>query len=113
MSDCIFCRIVAGEIPADVVYSDEKILAFRDINPVAPVHILVIPKKHISSLAELKSDDGELMGQLMQRITQLAKENCPNNEYRIVANTGASSGQTVAHLHYHLLGGRQFGWPPG
>ncbi len=108
MSECIFCRIVAGELPADVVYSDDEILAFKDINPAAPVHILIIPKRHISSLGSVKSDDIPLLGRIMHRISQIAKDRCPLNEYRVITNIGKSCGQTVDHLHFHLLGGRKF-----
>jgi histidine triad (HIT) family protein len=108
VSECLFCRIVAGEIPADIIYSDDEILAFKDINPVAPIHILIIPKIHITSLADVKENDVSLIGRIMGRISLIAKEHCPDDNYRVVTNVGENAGQTVPHLHFHLLGGRKF-----
>jgi histidine triad (HIT) family protein len=112
--DCLFCRIAAGEIPCDRVYEDEEILAFRDINPQAPTHILVIPRRHVSSLDELRDGDAALAGRLVVAATRLAREEgLAGSGYRLVTNCGAGAGQTVFHLHLHLLGGRTFRWPPG
>ncbi|MGD2120318.1 MAG: histidine triad nucleotide-binding protein [Gemmatimonadota bacterium] len=112
--DCLFCRIAQGEIPADVVRSDPDILAFRDINPQAPTHILIIPRKHIASVTDLESEDTELMGRLFLTARELAEdEGVAEEGYRMVVNAGAGAGQTVFHIHLHLLGGRGMGWPPG
>ena len=113
--DCIFCKIAAGEIPAKKLYEDEHIVAFADINPQAPVHILIIPKRHIASLAELGSTDADkaLIGHLHIVAQQLARRQNLASGYRITINTGPEGGQTVDHLHLHLLGGRQMHWPPG
>lgn len=110
----IFKRIIDGEIPADIVYDDELCLAFRDINPQAPTHILVIPKKEIASVNELTDVDQELVGHLYLVIVRLAETyNLASTGYRVVVNTGSHGGQTVDHLHFHLLGGRSLEWPPG
>lgn len=113
--DCIFCKIAAGEIPAKKLYEDEHALAFADINPQAPVHVLIIPKRHISSLAEVDSTDADkfLIGHLHIVARQLARQQTLSKGYRITINTGPDGGQTVDHLHLHLLGGRQMHWPPG
>jgi histidine triad (HIT) family protein len=112
--DCLFCRIATGEIPADVVRSDPDVLAFRDISPQAPTHILIIPRKHIASVSELEPEDGELMGKLFFMARDLARqEGISEGGYRMVVNAGADAGQTVFHIHLHLLGGRGMGWPPG
>lgn len=108
----IFTKIINKEIPAEIVYEDDKCLAFKDINPQAPVHILLIPKQEISSLAELKEEDKGLMGYLMLKAVYIAKEQKLNG-YRTVINTNAEGGQTVYHLHIHILGGRNMKWPPG
>lgn len=115
MSDnCLFCKIAAGEIPSTQVYSDEHIVAFRDISPVAPLHILLIPRKHIQSVAALNAQDSELMGRLMFTAKKIAQDlGVADSGYRCVLNTGEDGGQTVAHLHLHLLAGRQMAWPPG
>jgi histidine triad (HIT) family protein len=113
MSDCIFCKIIKGEIPANKAYEDDEILAFDDIRQVAPVHILVIPKKHIQSLVHLEAEDVALAGRLVYKAQELAKEHCGNNGARFVINAGRDGGQTVDHLHIHVLGGRRFSWPPG
>ena len=106
--DCIFCKIVAGEIPSDTVYQDEKIIAFRDINPVAPTHLLIIPKEHIASLAELSEAEASLIGDMVNVANQLAKsEGIAEGGYRVVINCGKQGGQLVPHLHMHLIGGRQ------
>lgn len=108
----VFTKIISKEIPAEIVYEDEKCLAFKDINPQAPVHILLIPKKEIPSLASLKEEDKDLMGYLMLKAVYIAKEQNLNG-YRVVINTNAEGGQTVYHLHIHILGGRNMRWPPG
>ena len=107
MEECIFCKIVNGEIPSDKVYEDDEILAFKDINPVAPVHILIIPKKHIASADDLEECDEKLIGKIFTVIKKLAKENNLENGYRIVNNCKEDGGQEVKHLHFHLLGGRK------
>lgn len=114
MTGCIFCRLAAGEIPSDVVHRDEQCLAFRDIEPRAPVHLLIIPIRHIGSLADLTQDDVALAGHLQWTAARLAAEaGLDEHGYRVVVNCGRDGGQTVGHLHLHLLGGRPFGWPPG
>ncbi len=107
MEDCTFCKIIKGEIPSNKVYEDDEILAFKDINPLAPVHILVIPKKHISSTDDLEENDEKLVGKIFTVLKNLAKENGLKNGYRIVNNCGKDGGQEVKHLHFHLLGGRK------
>ena len=110
----IFNKIIKREIPADIVYEDEKCLAFRDIHPQAPVHVLIIPKKEIPSMAELRAEDAELMGHLLVKASELAvKLGISEEGYRLVANTRAFGGQTVNHIHFHMLGGRPLSWPPG
>jgi histidine triad (HIT) family protein len=111
---CIFCQIAAGEVASDIVYQDEDIVAFNDINPEAPVHILIIPKRHLSNLNEATAADAELLGKIVLTASRLAKEReVEQTGYRLVANTGPQAGQTVHHLHFHLLAGRHFSWPPG
>ncbi|MBI2328074.1 MAG: histidine triad nucleotide-binding protein [Chloroflexi bacterium] len=106
--DCIFCQIVAGKIPADILYQDEEVIAFRDINPLAPVHLLVIPRKHIPSPVQLSEAESSLMGKMVNTANQLAKkEDIAESGYRLVINCGQQGGQGVPHLHMHLLGGRQ------
>lgn len=110
MEDCLFCKIIKREIPSNTVYEDEEILAFRDINPVAPVHVLVIPKKHISSLVDLKPEDEALVGRIYSVINKIAKqENVFESGFRVVVNCGEDGGQEVKHLHFHLLGGKKLG----
>ncbi|MEE1306640.1 MAG: histidine triad nucleotide-binding protein [Anaerovibrio sp.] len=114
MADCIFCKIAAKEIPAAVVYEDQMVLAFKDLEPQAPFHALVIPKKHIESVGALTPEDKELAGHIMcEVIPAIAKEHKLDNGFRVVANTGEDGGQTVKHLHFHVLGGRSMQWPPG
>jgi histidine triad (HIT) family protein len=114
MGSCLFCDIAAGKIPCTEVHSDEKFLAFRDIDPKAPTHILVIPRRHITSLSELQDTDSELAGELMVTAARLAaREGLDGAGYRFVINCGSDGGQTVDHLHLHLLGGRPLAWPPG
>lgn len=111
---CLFCRIVGGDIPADVVYETEDVLAFRDIAPKAPTHVLVIPKRHVASLGEAADDDGALLGKVLLAARDVARaEGIDETGFRAVANTGEDGGQTVHHLHVHVLGGRGLGWPPG
>lgn len=110
MNDCIFCKIIKKEIPSSIVYEDSEIIAFRDINPVAPVHILVIPKKHIESLIELKQEDEALIGKIYTVINKIAKqENIDEKGFRVIVNCGEDGGQEVKHLHFHLLGGKKLG----
>ena len=114
MADCLFCRIIAGEIPGNIVYSDDRVVAFKDINPQAPMHVLVVPRRHIASLNDLTSADDGLVGEMVRRGAVLAKENgFSDRGYRTVFNTNAEAGQTVFHIHLHVLGGRRLGWPPG
>jgi len=110
---CLFCKIVSGEIPATRIYEDEHTLAFPDINPQAPVHILIIPKNHIASHAHATQDDAQSLGQLLHTAGEIARAQNLTNGYRLVINTGPDGGQTVDHLHVHLLGGRPMHWPPG
>ncbi len=111
--ETIFSKIIQREIPADIVYEDDMALAFRDINPQAPIHILVIPKKPIPKLADALPEDHALMGHLLLTAKRIAEEQGLQNGYRVVINNGAEAGQTVFHLHLHILGGRQMQWPPG
>jgi histidine triad (HIT) family protein len=111
--DCIFCSIVAGEIPVKLLFEDESTVAFADINPQAPVHLLIIPKAHLASLAHAAAADANLLGTLMAAAAKIAEDQGLATGYRIVVNTGPDGGQTVDHLHLHLLGGRPMAWPPG
>lgn len=114
MSACIFCRIVDGGIPAKIVHQDEQALAFEDSNAQAPVHILVIPKRHVTSVQDCQEVDQALLGHLLLTCSRVARtKNLAASGYRIVTNTGAEGGQTVPHLHFHVLGGRHMTWPPG
>jgi histidine triad (HIT) family protein len=114
MTDCIFCKIIAGEIPSKKIYEDNEMLAFHDVNPQAPVHFLLIPKKHIKSLMDAEGDDAALLGRLLNKAQELARElGCGGTGARFVINAGAHGGQTVDHLHIHILGGRHLLWPPG
>ena len=112
-TETIFSRIIKREIPADIVYEDDLAIAFKDVNPQAPVHILVIPKQPIAKLADAESQDRDLLGHLLLTAKHVAQQAGLNNGYRIVINTGPDGGQTVYHLHLHILGGRQMIWPPG
>ena len=112
--DCLFCKIVAGDIPSAKVYEDDKVLAFRDIEPQAPVHILIIPKEHIASANELNEENASVVGHIYAVAAKIAKEEgIAEGGYRIVNNCGVDGGQTVGHLHFHMLGGRSLAWPPG
>jgi len=114
VSDCLFCRIVAGTIPSKFVYQDDQVLAFEDINPQAPVHVLVIPRRHIPSVADFKAADANLLGQMVEACVKIAKQKgIADQGYRIVTNTGSNAGQSVFHVHFHVLGGRHLTWPPG
>ena len=113
MEDCIFCKIVNEEIPCSKVYEDDLILAFHDVSPVAPTHVLVIPKKHFTDMTELSEDDMKYVVASMRAVQQIARELELDEGFRVVLNKGSLGGQTVPHLHYHLLGGRRMEWPPG
>jgi histidine triad (HIT) family protein len=114
MSDCLFCRIIAGEIPGNFVYKDETMVAFKDINPQAPLHVLIVPTRHVATLNDLSSGDDALVGSLFRRAAAIAKEHGYDQRgYRTVFNTGREAGQTVLHIHLHLLAGRGLHWPPG
>ena len=113
MSDCLFCRIVAGEIPADVVLSTDEVLAFRDIDPKAPVHVLVVPREHFANIHELAIAAPSLTSSLIAAAADVAESEGVADAYRLVFNTGAEVGQSVFHVHGHILGGRDFTWPPG
>ncbi len=112
--DCLFCKIAAKEIPSSKVYEDELVYAFRDIDPQAPVHVLIIPKQHISSVNEITDENSAIVGHIFKVAAEIAKdEGISESGYRIVTNIGEDGGQTVSHLHYHMLGGRSLQWPPG
>jgi histidine triad (HIT) family protein len=114
MPDSIFTKIINKEIKADIIYEDEEIVAFKDINPMAPVHILIVPRNPISTLNDLKDEDAELLGKIIIRAKKLSHEfNIDNEGYRLVLNCNEAAGQTVFHIHCHLLGGRKLNWPPG
>jgi histidine triad (HIT) family protein len=114
MSDCLFCRIIAGDIKGAIVYEDERIVALQDINPQAPMHLLVVPRRHIATLNDLSAEDDALVGEMTRRAAALAQERgYADRGYRTVFNCNAEAGQTVFHIHLHVLGGRRFTWPPG
>jgi histidine triad (HIT) family protein len=114
MSDCLFCGIVDGKVKAEIVYRDNSVIAFRDINPKAPVHILIIPCKHIPTLLDLQQSDSSILADIFSLVAKLADEQgIAKDGFRVVVNCGDDAGQTVFHLHYHLLGGRPLSWPPG
>ncbi|GAB6138339.1 histidine triad nucleotide-binding protein [Halanaerobaculum tunisiense] len=114
MEDCLFCQIVAGEMESDIVYEDEQVIAFKDVNPQAPVHLLIVPKEHIATLLELEEEDQQLIGHIYQVANKLAKDfEIAEDGFRVVSNCKEQGGQTVYHIHYHLLGGRHLQWPPG
>ena len=110
MSDCLFCKIINGEIPSKKLYEDEKILAFYDISPIAPVHFLVIPKQHIASVDSIDADNSAIVAYIFQKLGELAKLAGIENGYRVISNCGADAGQTVQHLHFHVLGGKEMNW---
>lgn len=111
-ADCLFCRIAAGEIPSDRVFEDESVIVFRDINPKAPTHVLAIPRRHLDSVDDLTDADADLLAALFSAMRRVAEQGGLKG-YRIISNVGAESGQSVFHLHFHLLGGRPMAWPPG
>lgn len=111
--DCLFCKIVAGDVPAQKVFEDDRAVAFKDINPQAPTHLLIIPKKHIPGLSSSEDGDEAVLGHLQRVARDLAKKGGLESGFRVVTNNGRGAGQTVDHLHYHLLGGRRLTWPPG
>lgn len=114
MQDCLFCRVVAGEMDTELVHSSDNVVAFRDINPQAPVHLLIIPKEHIDSARRLNEDHADLLAEIFETAAHLAKANDVDAAgWRLVTNVGEAAGQSVHHLHFHLLGGRPLGWPPG
>jgi histidine triad (HIT) family protein len=113
MSDCVFCRIVRGEAPARLLYQDDLVTAFHDLHPRAPVHVLIVPNRHIVGVAQVEAEDEAVLGRLFTVARRLAEELQVTEGYRLVVNNGALSGQSVFHLHMHLLGGRPFQWPPG
>lgn len=113
MNDCLFCRIIKGEIPSKKVYEDEHTYAFEDINPQAPTHVLIVPKKHIRGLKEARGDDSELIGRCHLAAANIARQRSIEDGYRTVLNVGPRAGQSVFHLHVHLIGGRGLQWPPG
>lgn len=114
MEECIFCKIASGAIPARIAAQDQDLVAFHDLNPQAPVHVLIIPRRHIATTNELTAEDGALLGRIWTRIPQLASElGIGEKGYRVVNNCLSPAGQSVFHLHFHLLGGRAMGWPPG
>jgi len=111
--DCLFCKIAAGEIPSAKVYEDEKVLAFKDIDPQAPFHVLIIPKAHIASAGEITPDNSGIVAHIFEVAATLAKDHNLADGFRVVTNCGVQAGQTVGHLHFHMLAGRNLGWPPG
>ena len=114
MADCLFCKIIAGEIPGAIVYQDDRLVVFKDINAQAPMHVLVVPRRHIATLNDLAPEDDGLVGEMTRRAAALAKEHGHSDRgYRTVFNCNAEAGQTVFHIHMHVLGGRRLGWPPG
>ncbi len=114
MSDCIFCKIANGEIPTKYVYQDDKVAAFNDLNPQAPVHILIVPKQHISSALELNDENSDVVGHIFKVASKIARDmGFDEKGFRLVNNCGEDGGQTVNHMHFHLLAGRNLGWPPG
>ncbi len=113
MTDCLFCKIASKELDADVVSESDRVLAFDDINPAASTHVLVIPKEHIASASELGADHADLLAELFATIARLASERSLDGGYRVVTNVGPDAGQSVHHLHFHLIGGRTMDWPPG
>ncbi len=114
MADCLFCRIVSGDIPGAIVYKDDRLVAFKDINPQAPMHVLIVPRRHIATLNDLTDKDDGLVGEMVRRAAALAAEQgFAESGYRTVLNCNEGAGQSVFHIHLHVLGGRRLGWPPG
>ena len=112
-AECLFCRVVSGEVPGDVVYENDEAMAFRDVNPLAPTHVLVVPKEHYANLAELAGSAPEALTAVARAAGEVAARESLDGNYRVVFNTGAGAGQSVFHCHAHVLGGRSLGWPPG
>jgi histidine triad (HIT) family protein len=113
-AQCLFCRIASGDIPAKKLFEDDAVVAFHDVNPQAPTHVLVIPRAHIPSLDDMTDADADVIGTTILRVTKIARElHLETDGYRVIINNGVAAGQTVFHIHFHLLGGRSFGWPPG
>lgn len=113
-ASCLFCKIVRGDIPSETVFEDDLVVAFDDINPVAPVHQLLVPRRHVASAADLAESDAEMLGRLFTVAADLARTaGLPETGYRLVTNVGVDGGQSVGHLHFHLIGGRRMAWPPG
>ena len=114
MSDCLFCGVIKGDVKGSIVYQDNSVVAFKDINPKAPVHLLIVPRKHIATLLDLEQEDKSLIGDIFSVANQLAKDRgITRDGFRVVVNCGAGAGQSVFHIHFHLLGGRPMTWPPG
>ncbi|HSL22153.1 MAG TPA: histidine triad nucleotide-binding protein [Vicinamibacterales bacterium] len=114
MAECLFCKIVSGDIKGNIVFADERLVAFRDVNPQAPMHVLIVPRRHIASLNDLQPGDDGIVGEMVRRAAAIAGEHGhAAGGYRTVFNCNADAGQTVFHIHLHVLGGRRFGWPPG
>ena len=114
MADCLFCKIIERKIPSAIVYEDDRVLAFNDIDPQAPTHVLIVPKRHIATLNDLSPEDDQIVGELVRRAAAIAKERgFSDHGYRTLFNTNRGAGQTVFHIHLHLLGGRSMAWPPG
>ena len=114
MEDCLFCKIVEGQIPAKIVYQDQDVVAFADINPQAPQHVLFVPRRHIASMMDITREDGPLLASIFMAAAKVARElGIAESGFRFVTNVGPDAGQSVSHLHFHLLGGRRLGWPPG
>ena len=112
-TSCVFCKIAAREMPAEILRETNRVVAFRDLNPKAPTHILLVPKEHIDSIADVEDRHGDMLADVMQSATHLAGTEGLDDGWRVVTNVGPAAGQTVFHMHFHLLGGRQMGWPPG
>ena len=113
MENCLFCKIAAGQIPSKIVYQDDDVVAFEDINPQAPQHVLIIPRRHIASVSDLTATDGPVLASIFMAAQKVASDLNLERGYRLVTNSGPDAGQAVFHLHFHLLGGRKLGWPPG
>ncbi|CAN5716609.1 histidine triad nucleotide-binding protein [soil metagenome] len=113
MADCLFCKIAAGELGSDVVYDSDDVIAFRDVNPSGPTHVLVVPKRHIASAQELSRGDGDILAEMFEAMAGIARDEGLDGGHRIVTNIGSDAGQSVHHLHFHLIGGRPMSWPPG
>lgn len=113
MADCLFCRIASKELDSEIVHESDNVLAFKDINPAGPTHVLVIPKEHIASAQELSSRHGQVLGEIFEAISSIAADQGVADGYRVVTNVGRDAGQSVFHLHFHVIGGRELAWPPG